>query len=250
MSSQSKYVLIILSSYSTITVEKSDGTKVEKETGFFLKELAQPLLHLLEYGYSPVFASPSGQKPNMDPLSDNAIWFLSFAEKEKEKQLLDKMSVEKNFSSPKRFADISDEELSQYRGVFVPGGHAPMGDLGSDPDLGRILSHFHNEGKPTAVICHGPIALLSMQKQGEKFPYDGYKVTCYANKEEVSNELLWGGKIRRVEDALREAGCVVETAALPLLPKLVVDRELVSGENPASADQLGVKFVEMLEGKV
>ncbi|KAF8545064.1 hypothetical protein BDD12DRAFT_871996 [Trichophaea hybrida] len=139
----------------------------------------------------------------MDPLSDNAIWFLSFSEKEKEKQLLDKMSVEKNFSNPKRLADISDEELSQYRGVA------------------RSFSMM-----------------------------DGYKVTCYTNKEEVSNELLWGERIRRVEDALREAGCIVETAALPLLPKLVVDRVLVSGENPASADQLGAKFVEMLERKV
>lgn len=100
------------------------------------------------------------------------------------------------------------------------------------------------------MICHGAIALLSTYKQGENFPYDGYKVTCYVNKEEVLNELLWGGKIRRCEDALREAGCAVETATLPLLSKVVIDRELVSGENPASADQLGAKFVEILEGKV
>lgn len=82
---------------------------------------------------------------------DNAIWFFSFAEKEKEKQLLDKMSIEKSFSCPKKLADISDAELNQYWGVFVPGGHAPMGDIGSDPDLGRILRHFHNEGKPVCT---------------------------------------------------------------------------------------------------
>jgi hypothetical protein len=43
---------------------------------------------------------------------DNAIWFFSFAENEKEKQLLDKMSVEKSFSCPKKLVDISDAELN------------------------------------------------------------------------------------------------------------------------------------------
>jgi len=77
MTTSSKEVLIILSFCSTITVEKSDGTKIEKETGFFLKELAQPLLHLLDHGYSPVFASPSGKKPNMDPLSGTTLLLLA-----------------------------------------------------------------------------------------------------------------------------------------------------------------------------
>jgi putative intracellular protease/amidase len=98
------------------------------------------------------------------------------------------------------------------------------------------------------VICHGPIALLSTKEPGKPFPYEGYKVICYANKEEMSNELMWGGKLRKCEDALREAGCVVETAAMPLMSKVMVDRELVSGENPTSADPLGAKFVEMLAG--
>lgn len=119
-----------------------------------------------------------------------------------------------------------------------------MEDLGNDPELGRILKHFHEHNKPTAVICHGPIALLSA---GET--YKGYKATCYANKEELSNELLWGGKLRKCEDALKEGGLEVETAVLPLGEKVVRDRELVSGENPTSADTLGKRFVEMLEGK-
>lgn len=125
-----------------------------------------------------------------------------------------------------------------------------MEDLGADKDVARILKHFHEHQKPTAVICHGPIALLSARTgvPGEDFIYKGYKVACYSNIEEKSNELLWGGKLRKCEDALREAGLEVQTAALPLTGKVVVDREVVSGENPTSADGLGKKFVEMLEG--
>jgi putative intracellular protease/amidase len=60
-----------MSSCSSVTITKQSGDTEQKETGFFLKELAQPLMHLLNAGYEPVFASPSGEKPNMDPLSGN-----------------------------------------------------------------------------------------------------------------------------------------------------------------------------------
>lgn len=148
--SSNKKVLIVMSSCSTIAVEKSNGSTDHKPTGFFLKELGQPLLRLLEAGYEPVFCSPEGYTPKMDPMSDNALWFLSFAEKNKEKELIEKMKVEKNFASPKKFRDIGEKELDEYEGIFVPGGHAPMGDLGCDRNLGRILRHFHERGKPVS----------------------------------------------------------------------------------------------------
>ncbi|KAI5813922.1 class I glutamine amidotransferase-like protein [Pyronema omphalodes] len=244
-----KRVLIILSSASSVPVQKSDGSTAHPETGFFLKELAQPLMRLLDAGYTPTFASPNGAKPNMDPMSDNALWFLSFAEKEREKALIEKMNVEHSFSSPVDFKSLTEPELRKFSGIFIPGGHAPMTDLGSDNELGRILRFFHNEKKPTAAICHGPVALLSTHVPGEVFCYDGYKVTCYSNKEELVNELMWGGKIRKCEDALKECGCIVETSLIPLMPNVIVDRELITGQNPASADQLGQKFVQMLEGE-
>ncbi|KAI5857153.1 ThiJ/PfpI family protein [Tricharina praecox] len=244
-----KKVLIVLSSRDSITVTSSDGSTRQQATGFFLKELAQPLLRLLAAGYTPVFANADGSKPALDPLSDNALWFLSFTEKAREKELLEKMAVERNFAQPKRFAELRDQQLQEFAGVFVPGGHAPMEDLGVDTELGRIMGWFHEKRLPTAVICHGPIALLSAHSPADpdSFPYKGYKVTCYSNKEEITNEFMWGGKLPRCEDALKEVGCDVETPMVPLMPKVVVDRELVSGNGPTSADQLGEKFVEMLE---
>lgn len=97
------------------------------------------------------FANPQGNAPALDPLSDTKMWFpLSLgAEKDREKQLLERLGVENNFKNPRRFADITDQELGRYAGVFLPGGHAPMTDLWNDKDLGRILLHFHNQAKPT-----------------------------------------------------------------------------------------------------
>lgn len=72
-------------------------------------------------------------------------------------------------------------------------------------------------------------------------------MTCYANKEEMSNELLWGARLeKKVEDALREQGMDVEVSMVPLMPKVVRDRELVSGEGPSSVVGLGKEFLKVL----
>lgn len=53
------------------------------------------------------------------------------------------MKPENDFNSPRRFADILDEECQKFVGVFIPGGHAPLADLGDNSELGRIISQFH-----------------------------------------------------------------------------------------------------------
>jgi len=242
-------VLVVLSGSHSIQLKKKNGDLIDQETGFFLKELAQPLTLLIEAGYEPIIATPDGKVPHLDPLSNSALWFLgNWFEKNRELELV--KSLEKEMNNPRTLASITDEELASYSGILVPGGHGPMGDLGKDRNLGHILTVFHTAQKPTGVICHGPIALISTQLVMGGFAYKGYKVTCYANKEEMSNELLWGGAlITKVEDALRQAGADVEVATVPLTPKVIVDRELVSGEGPSSAWQFGEAFVKLLNEK-
>eukprot|EP00898_Chlorokybus_atmophyticus_P006521 jgi/Chlat1/6870/Chrsp51S00511 len=239
-------VLVIVPSESLLRLANNK----EVTTGFFLKELGQPLIRILEAGYSVEFANPSGNAPPMDPLSDNQIWFgLYFREKAKEKQLLEQMKVDSNFANPKKFADLTEEDLNQYVGIFLPGGHAPMINMWNDAELGRILLHFHNKQKPTAMICHAPVALLStkMVEKDSPWAYQNYHVTCYSDLEEKSNELLFGGKLPfKVETVLRENGAILEEA-MPMMPKVTVDRELISGQGPTSADQLGKTFVEKLQ---
>ncbi len=97
------------------------------------------------------FASPTGKGPNIDPLSEStlAAYLGNFFAKNRDKELWEKMRQDNNLDSPRPFSSISDQELATFAGVFVPGGHAPLSDLGDNPDLGRILLYFHNTSKPT-----------------------------------------------------------------------------------------------------
>jgi len=143
-------ILIVLSDSSTFPIEKKDGSITQEESGVFVQELAKPLEQLLDAGFEVTFASPEGTGPNLDPLSTSLMAYLgNYWSKKKDLDLLEKMKVENNFSHPRPFASISDDELQSFDGVFIPGGHAPLADLGDNPDLGRILWHFHKASKPT-----------------------------------------------------------------------------------------------------
>lgn len=101
--------------------------------------------------------------------------------------------------------------------MFIPGAHAPLTDLGDNVDLGRILSHFHSNSKPTAALCHGPWAFLSTKYGPDKqFAYKGYKMTSWSNAEEKVMETCFRGEITKVEGTLREGAAMQEGVAKSL----------------------------------
>ncbi|KAJ5656213.1 class I glutamine amidotransferase-like protein [Penicillium longicatenatum] len=247
-----KKVLIILSDANSFPLKKTSGPNagqtVDQPSGFFLQELAKPLQKLLDKGHEVTFASPKGKEPSPDPNSLNLMAYAgNFYERQRENELMERMKAENGFSRPRTFSSISDDELSTFAGVFIPGGHAPLADLGDDAELGRILRYFHKENKPTAAICHGPYALLSTKKAGDgSFVYEGYKITSWSDAEEKMMETLFGGEIEKVESSLKKEGAVMVEGAPEKLGGTTLDRELVTGGNPLAANALGDRFVRMI----
>jgi putative intracellular protease/amidase len=180
MSYNPKKILITVSDANEFPLQKgNNGETVSQPSGFFLKELAIPLQKLLDLGYEVTFASPEGKEPKPDPNSESLLTYAgNFYERKRENELIERMKRENGFARPRRFDEISDEELKSFSGVLLPGGHAPLADLGGNKELGRILWHFHEQYKPTAAICHGPYAFLSTRETGKGFAYMGYKLSC------------------------------------------------------------------------
>ncbi|GAA3263086.1 hypothetical protein [Nonomuraea helvata] len=59
------------------------------------------------------------------------------------------------------------------RSVYLPGGHGPMEDLCVDADAGRLLTEALASGKPLALVCHAPAAMLATRIHGVS-PFAGY----------------------------------------------------------------------------
>ncbi len=229
--SKSKSILIVVTGVDYITGK--DGEK--HQTGYWLEEFSTPYKVFRDKGVKVTIATPNGNRPVADPASiavDKEGKPLFWNSK---KDYDEAMRIKAEVLDTGTIANLSELQRSGWGGydaVFFPGGHAPMEDLAADKAVGRLLRSFHAAKKPTALVCHAPIALLSTVDGGD-FPYEGYRVTAFSNAEETASEV---GKHLKItpETALKNAGARYSKG--PDWQSYVVeDRELITGQNPASS---------------
>lgn len=55
---------------------------------------------------------------------------------------------------------LAEAKPEDYAGLVVPGGVVNADELRLEPKAVAFVRHFHENGKPMAVICHGPWALI------------------------------------------------------------------------------------------
>lgn len=249
-------VLVILSSETTM--ELAGGHSIE--TGYYLNEFGVPAKALADAGYELVLATPKGNAPQVDKKSISVDYFAGDEQKMREIQKF--IASLPNINDTASLSEILAGGLSQYDAVFIPGGHAPLIDLANNPEVGEILRHFNQHGKPTAAICHGPITLLSAQTEPKAYYsaiqtgqtasasnwiYDGYKMTIFSDPEErVFESSLEGKKLKfYLAMAMENAGGNMAFAS-EWQPNVVVDRELITGQNPFSDTLLAEKLLKML----
>ena len=142
---------------------------------------------------------------------------------------------------------LSDVRLEDYDAVYLPGGHGPMSDLAFDADVGRLLSAQLASGNPLFIVCHGPASLLATRIHGVS-PFKGYRVTGFTNAEEeavgIAPLATW-----LLETDLKEKIGVNFSSGEIWKPYMVEDRNLVTGQNPASAAVLARRLLEVLAGE-
>lgn len=254
-------ILVVASSVNAITLK--DGRK--SPTGYFLNELAVPAQAFIKAGYEVVVATPDGNAPAVDAISLTPALFHGddAAFTQALKFALSNPSIQK----PRRLgALVAAGKLRDFAAIYVPGGRAPMVDLMEDAALGKALLEFHRRGKVTAMLCHAPVAFASTVSNPRAFrraivagdtararslaagwPYAGYRMTLLSTAEEVPKEQALAGRMPfYIEDAVRIAGAIVRVGP-PATPLVVVDREVITGQNPASDQELSDAVLKALE---
>ena len=226
-------VLFVVTGASYWTLK--DGTR--HPTGYWAEEFAAPYGALTAAGHSVVVSTPGGVVPHVDSMSLRPSMVGG------EKQALELESVLRSAEELRRPIDIKTARLEDFDAVYYPGGHGPMEDLSVDADSGRLLSAALASGKPLAVVCHAPVAMLATRVKGVS-PFSGYKVTAYTNEEEEAVGLA--SKARWLaEDEVKTLGVQFSRGEV-WKPYTVVDRNLYTGQNPASAAPLAKKLLEVL----
>ena len=216
-----------------------DGTRYA--TGYWAEEFAMPYKIITDDGHDVVVATPNGVTPNVDMMS------LRPAMAGGAEAALELEAIIRSAEVMRRPLQLSDVRLEDYDAVYLPGGHGPMADLAFDADVGRLLTAQLASGNPLFIVCHGPASMLATRIHGVS-PFKGYRITGFTNDEEagvgMASRAPW-----LLETDLKEKVGVEFSRGEMWKPYMVEDRNLVTGQNPASAAVLAKRLLEVLASK-
>jgi|SoiMetStandDraft_2_1073263.scaffolds.fasta_scaffold60595_2 putative intracellular protease/amidase len=243
-----KTVLTILTNASHLTL--TDGE--EYPSGFWAEEFAVPYRMFRKAGYDVEFATLGGVAPTVDKSSidpDFMKWVRpSFTQTDDAAAAATYRQAIENadgLDSPKDLARLTKEDVAAYDGIYIVGGHGCMQDMPASPAMTRFLLTVLALNKPLASVCHGPTAFLSPRDMAGQSPFAGYRVTCFSHVEEFYTRI--NGRLPYVlEIELKRLGLEYSKSPYPWGSHVVVDRNLVTGQNPFSSESLAAHFIDLL----
>ncbi|AUY52991.1 type 1 glutamine amidotransferase domain-containing protein [Streptomyces sp. CB01881] len=214
----------------------ADGTR--HPTGFWAEEAVTPYEAFTAAGHEVTVATPGGVVPTVD---QGSLTPEVNGGPEGAERITSGLEAFTGLRLPVKLEDV---DLADYDAVFYPGGHGPMEDLAVDAVSGRLLADTLASGKPLGVVCHGPAALLAATRADGTNVFAGYRLTGFTDAEETQAGLADKAKWL-LQTRLVEAGADFQEGK-PWAPHVVVDRNLVTGQNPASSAPLAAELLKKL----
>lgn len=208
------------------------------DTGLWLSELTHIYHTAKEKGWAVTIASPKGGTVPIDPESLKPL-------------VLDKMTKD-YYKSPAFMEELNhskslaEVENEPFDCVYLAGGHATMYDFPDDKTLQSIIAKQYETGKLIAAICHGVGGLLNVKLSDGKYlitekkltGFDWFEESIARRKREVPFNL---------EAALKERGVIYDKAFIPMTSQVVVDGNLITGQNPFSSKEMAKVVIKELE---
>lgn len=205
-----------------------------RKTGWYSSEVSHPLQVVVEAGGRVDFASPQGGAAPMDPGSADYDDPVNAA-----------FLRDAGYQNALRNTLAADAvEPQGYEAIFFAGGHGTMWDFPGCAALARAAVQIYEAGGVVAAVCHGPSALINMQRADGSYLVAGHEVAGFSNAEERAVGLATVVPFL-LADKLQDRGARY-THAANFEPHVVVSERLLTGQNPASAKGVGQAMVTVL----
>ncbi len=223
-------ILMVVSSYG------KDAGKTRP--GFEFDEFTQAYLIFTSNGLLVDVASPKGGIAEPDEYNKKKPY---------NKTILANKTVMDLLEGTKPTAAIN---AAAYDAVYIVGGKGAMFDLPYDPSLQEIITSIYNKKGIISAVCHGPAALVNVKLADGKFLIANKRIAGFSNSEEVMFGKKWKAEFPfLLEDRLISRGGIYEKADL-MLPHVIVDGQLITGQNPYSTNALAEAIVIGLNKKL
>lgn len=215
------------------------GNKLE--TGLWLSELTHIYHAAQQKGYEVTIASPEGGNVPIDPESLKA-----FTLDKDSKEYYNDSKFLKLLKNSKSLRDINSES---YDVVYLAGGHGTMYDFPNDINIQNIVRNQYERGKIVAAICHGVSGLLNVQLSNSEYLIKGKTITSF----NWTEEFLANRKKKvpfNLEANLKERGSNYKKSFVPMTSHVVVDENLITGQNPFSSKEMAKVVIKELEKQI
>lgn len=207
-----------------------------RKTGYYLSEVTHPHRVLTNQGHRVEFVSPKGGRPPMDPTSEQADDPIS--------QVF--LATDEWTSALDNSLKPDDVNPGRYAGIFFAGGHGTMWDLPENQDIASITGAIYESGGVVGAVCHGPAGLVNVCMSDGSYLVEGKTVVSFTNEEERAVGLDQVVPFL-LEDRLIQLGGTF-ISAQQFAPQVVTCERLVTGQNPASAEGVGLAIAALLKG--
>ena len=210
----------------TIVTSTDRYTNGKLKTGLWLSEITHIYDLAVKRGFDITIASPHGGETPVDPESLRPL-------------MLDKISKryweDQSFREQLRNTESLDEIIpEQFDCIYLAGGHGTMFDFPENNTLQHIIAKHFESGKIIAAICHGVCGLLNVRLSDHNNILKDRNITGFSWFEEIlarrNNDVPFN-----LESALKERGSYYKKAFLPMTSKVMVDGNLITGQNPFSS---------------
>ncbi|MBL4605406.1 MAG: type 1 glutamine amidotransferase domain-containing protein [Flavobacteriaceae bacterium] len=221
-----KHILFIVTS-TNIT-----GTG-KHAAGYEFSEIADPYFEFTNKGYTVDFSSILGGAPPFVGYDSSQKSSKKFKESNGFKRL--------NFSHK-----LEDVNISAYDAIFFPGGLGLMTDMVDNPLVKKTIKEAYENKNVIGAVCHGPSALLNVILSDGSNLLEGKKINSFTKAEEVIDTHLLGDVIPFMLDKeLIKQGAIFSHTS-PFESYVVVDGNIVTGQNPASASGVAIEMIKLI----
>jgi len=204
----------------------------EESTGYYLSEVTHPW-EVLHHSYDIDIVSSEGGKAPVEGFDLND-------------PVNKKVWENEDFYNKIMNTMVPNEvHPDDYKGIFFAGGHGAMWDFPKSTELVDIAVRIYANGGIIGAVCHGPAIFYNIKLSDGNYLVDGLSVTGFTNEEETAV-----GRATVVpfllESGLMERGANF-TKTEPNQPYVIVDKRVVSGQNPASATGVAENMLKLLD---
>eukprot|EP00005_Dracoamoeba_jomungandri_P004433 CAMPEP_0174251292 /NCGR_PEP_ID=MMETSP0439-20130205/1157_1 /TAXON_ID=0 /ORGANISM="Stereomyxa ramosa, Strain Chinc5" /LENGTH=233 /DNA_ID=CAMNT_0015331565 /DNA_START=25 /DNA_END=726 /DNA_ORIENTATION=+ len=154
------------------------------------------------------------------------------------------------FESPISIYDLVRKENTseKYNGIVFPSSLGGVSDLANDVSLGNLVKSFISSNKVVCAIGYGVTGLCKAFDDNDKWKFSGWNLTSISNFE-VARDPFFSKLPLIVEDYIKDHDGFFNCST-PFSTHVIVDRNLVTGQNDASTSLAVKNFAWLCDNKL